>query len=135
MPDEVANGATRFCQTETSAQAQPESHTGTQSPSQTHGRICDKRAPSEQDLMDADPLRHLQQPAKAPSKNDGAIRACVQKTNHVNLVVTPAAASAISRMMEAVGGRYVGIFNARHQRNGPLRKGRFEAALLDTTDT
>jgi len=54
-------------------------------------------------------------------------------TNHLHLLVTPTSAGAISRMMQAVGRRYVGTFNARYQRTGILWEGRrFKAALVDT---
>ncbi len=39
---------------------------------------------------------------------------------------------AISRMIQAVGRRYVGSFNARYRRTGTLWEGRFKAALVDT---
>ena len=53
-------------------------------------------------------------------------------TNHVHLLVTPPTTGAISRMMQAVGRRYVGSFNARYRRTGTLWEGRFKAALADT---
>lgn len=51
-------------------------------------------------------------------------------TNHVHLLVTPHEAGAVSRMMQAIGRRYVACFNARYRRTGTLWEGRFKAALV-----
>lgn len=53
-------------------------------------------------------------------------------TNHVHLLVTPDAAGGVSRMMQAIGRRYVGAFNARYRRTGTLWEGRFKSALVDS---
>ena len=53
-------------------------------------------------------------------------------TNHVHLLVTPLVAGASSRMMQAIGRRYVGCFNARYRRTGTLWEGRFKSALVDS---
>ena len=81
---------------------------------------------------EADCLRYLQKLREASSRHDGAIHAYVLMTNHVHLLVTPNAIDAISRMMQAVGRRYVGSFNARYRRTRILWEGRFKAALVDT---
>lgn len=81
---------------------------------------------------ESDYLRYLQELREASAKHDCAIHAYVLMTNHVHLLVTPAATGAISRMMQAVGRRYVGSFNARYRRTGTLWEGRFKAALVDT---
>jgi putative transposase len=41
---------------------------------------------------------------------------------------------AVSRMMQAIGRRYVGCFNARYRRTGTLWEGRFKSALVDSDD-
>lgn len=51
--------------------------------------------------------------------------------DHFHLVVTPPSAPALSRMMQALGRRYVGWFNRRHARSGTLWEGRFRAAALE----
>ena len=61
-----------------------------------------------------------------------ALHAYVLMTNHAHLLVTPAERGAVSRMMQALGRRYVGRFNARYQRTGTLWEGRFKAALVDS---
>ena len=81
---------------------------------------------------ETDYLRYLQELREASSKHDCAIHAYVLMTNHVHLLITPATTGAISRMMQAVGRRYVGSFNARYRRTGTLWEGRFKAALVDT---
>ncbi|MDR7331066.1 REP-associated tyrosine transposase [Roseateles asaccharophilus] len=60
-----------------------------------------------------------------------AIHAYVLMDNHLHLLVTPPSAEALSRMMQSLGRRYVGWFNARHQRSGTLWEGRFRAGLIE----
>jgi putative transposase len=60
-----------------------------------------------------------------------AIHAYVLMDNHLHLLATPPAAEALSRMMQSLGRRYVGWFNARHQRTGTLWEGRFRAGLIE----
>jgi len=81
---------------------------------------------------ETDYLRYLQELREASANHDCAIHAYVLMTNYVHLLVTPATTGAISRMMQAVGRRYVGSFNARYRRTGTLWEGRFKAALVDT---
>ena len=76
--------------------------------------------------------QYLQELREASIKHACAIHAYVLMTNHVHLLATPAEPGAISRMMQAVGRRYVGSFNARYRRTGTLWEGRFKAALVDT---
>jgi putative transposase len=49
----------------------------------------------------------------------------------IRLLVTPPTAQALSRMMQDLGRRYVGAFNARHRRSGTLWDGRFRCAAVD----
>ncbi|MET0937424.1 MAG: transposase [Luteibacter sp.] len=60
------------------------------------------------------------------------VHAYVLMTNHVHLLVTPAASGAVSRMMQALGRRYVCYFNHIHARTGTLWEGRFKASMVDT---
>jgi len=53
-------------------------------------------------------------------------------TNHVHLLVTASNARAPSRMMQALGGRYVRYFNDRVERSGTLWEGRFRSSLIDS---
>jgi putative transposase len=73
---------------------------------------------------------YLQELTEASRKHGCLLHAYVLMTNHVHLLVTPAESGAISRMMQAVGRRYVACFNARYRRTGTLWEGRFKAALV-----
>lgn len=77
--------------------------------------------------------QYLQELRESAIKHGCAVHAYVLMTNHVHLLVTPTSAGSVSRMMQAVGRRYVGSFNARYRRTGTLWEGRFKAALVDTT--
>jgi putative transposase len=74
---------------------------------------------------------YLRELAAAAAKHACAIHAYVLMTNHVHLLATPHEPGAISRMMQAIGRRYVGRFNARYRRTGTLWEGRYKAALVD----
>jgi putative transposase len=76
--------------------------------------------------------QYLQELREAAAKHSCAVHAYVLMTNHVHLLVTPAESGAVSRMMQAIGRRYVGSFNSRYRRTGTLWEGRFKAALVDT---
>jgi putative transposase len=60
------------------------------------------------------------------------IHAYVLMSNHFHLLVTPQDEGSLSRMMQAVGRRYVQTFNAVHQRTGTLWEGRFRANPIQT---
>ncbi|WP_228883264.1 transposase [Paraburkholderia saeva] len=49
----------------------------------------------------------------------------------VHLVATPANETALSLTMQAIGRRYVAIYNARHDRSGPLWAGRYRATVIE----
>jgi putative transposase len=55
------------------------------------------------------------------------IHAYVLMTNHVHLLATGALEGSTSRMMHALGRRYVGYFNRRWKRTGTLYEGRFKS--------
>ena len=59
-----------------------------------------------------------------------AVHAWVFMTNHVHLLVTPATADGISRMMQHLGRHYVRYFNHAYGRTGTLCEGRFKACLV-----
>ena len=79
---------------------------------------------------DADYLHYRQELGEAALKHECAVHAYVLMTNHVHLLVTPQVPGASSRMMQAIGRRYVGCFNARYRRTGTLWEGRFKSALV-----
>jgi putative transposase len=51
--------------------------------------------------------------------------------SEVHLLVTPAGAEGLSRMMQALGRRHGARFNRRHGRAGTLWSGRFRASVVD----
>jgi putative transposase len=61
-----------------------------------------------------------------------AIHAYVLMDNHFHLLLTPQTANGLSRMMQAVGRRYVRYFNDRHGRSGTLWEGRYKSTLVET---
>jgi putative transposase len=81
---------------------------------------------------DADYLHYRQELGEAALKHGCALHAYVLMTNHVHLLLTPSEPGAVSRMMQAIGRRYVGSFNTRYRRTGTLWEGRFKAALVDS---
>lgn len=61
-----------------------------------------------------------------------AIHSYALMGNHLHLLVTPETQTALPRMMQAVGRRYVQAFNQRHRRTGTLWEGRYRSALVQT---
>ncbi len=60
------------------------------------------------------------------------IHAYVLMTNHVHLLLTPARADSLPRMMQSLGRRYVRYLNAARRRTGTLWEGRYRAAPIDS---
>ena len=72
-------------------------------------------------------LAALQEAARA---HGVAVHAYALLDNQVQLLLTPPTEAALSRMMQALGRRYVAAFNRRHGRSGTLWEGRFRAAVV-----
>ena len=81
---------------------------------------------------DADYQQYRQELGEAAPKHGCDVHAYVLMTNHVHLLVTPAEPGGASRMMQAIGRRYVACFNARYRRTGTLWEGRFKSVPVDT---
>lgn len=79
-----------------------------------------------------DYTRYLQDLRAAACKFECRVHAYVLMTNHVHLLVTPSAAGAVSRMMQAVGRRYVRYINDTLGRTGTLWEGRYKSSLVDS---
>ncbi|MEA2113980.1 MAG: transposase [Thermodesulfobacteriota bacterium] len=62
------------------------------------------------------------------------IHAWVMMTNHVHLLCTPHDEAGISKMMQAIGRRYVQYFNREYRRSGTLWEGRFKSCLVESED-
>jgi putative transposase len=52
--------------------------------------------------------------------------------NHVHLLVTPSSEGAVAALMQALGRRYVRLFNQMHGRSGTLWEGRYKSSLIDS---
>ena len=79
-----------------------------------------------------DCARYLRDLELAAVSQEVAIYAYVLMTNHVHLLVGADTPGAVSRMMQAVGRRYVRAFNTRHDRTGTLWEGRYKSCLVDS---
>jgi putative transposase len=82
-------------------------------------------------FSDLDRQHLLDTLAEASTQYRVAVHAYVLMDNHLHLLLTPPSADALSRMMQSVGRRYVGWFNARHRRTGTLWEGRFRAGIIE----
>jgi len=59
-----------------------------------------------------------------------AIHSYVLMSNHFHLLATPETAEGIPRMMQAVGRRYVRLFNQKQARTGTLWEGRYKSTII-----
>ena len=60
-----------------------------------------------------------------------AVHAYVLMDNHIHLLATPDGPDGVSRMMQALGRRYVRYFNDRYGRTGTLWEGRYKSTLIE----
>ena len=58
-----------------------------------------------------------------------AIHAYVLMTNHVHLLLTPAAADSAGQLMKRLGQRYVQYVNRTYRRSGTLWEGRYRSCI------
>lgn len=68
---------------------------------------------------------------EAAAAHDVALHACALLPSEVQLLATPAGAASLSRMMQALGRRYVSAYNRRHGCSGTLWDGRFRCAVIE----
>lgn len=68
--------------------------------------------------------------AEAVCAHQVALHAWALQDAAFHLVLTPAREGEASRLMQAVGRRYVAAFNRRHARSGTLWEGRFRSCLV-----
>lgn len=78
-----------------------------------------------------DRMRYLGDLAELAGESGVAVHAYVLMPNHVHLLATPRTAESLSRMMQALGRRYVRWFNDRYGRTGTLWEGRFRSAVIE----
>jgi putative transposase len=57
--------------------------------------------------------------------------AYVLMTNHVHLLLTPRAVSAIAQVMKLVGQRFTQYMNHTYRRTGSMWEGRYKASMID----
>ena len=81
---------------------------------------------------DSDCLVYLAHLRQLSEKYECALHAYCLMTNHVHLLLTPAAAEACTGLMRDLGQRYVQYFNGRHVRSGTLWEGRFRSCLVES---
>jgi len=79
----------------------------------------------------ADDYRRYLRDLNETARREGcAIHAYVLMTNHVHLLVTPPEVGCTSRMMQALGRRYVRHVNQTYRCTGTLWEGRYKAGLV-----
>jgi len=81
---------------------------------------------------EVDYIRYLQELLEASMRHGCQVHAYVLMTNHVHLLVTPGSTGGVSKMLQAVGRRYVRYVNDSSARTGTLWEGRFKASLVDS---
>lgn len=77
-----------------------------------------------------DYIRYLQDLREITKREGCAVHAYVLMTNHVHLLLTPREPGQVSRVMQALGRRYVRYINDRYHRTGTLWEGRYKACLV-----
>lgn len=81
-------------------------------------------------FRDIDHQRYLQDLREITFAHECRVHAYVLMTNHVHLLMTPASAGAISRVMQCLGRRYVRYINDAYGRTGTLWEGRYKSHLV-----
>ena len=79
----------------------------------------------------ADRLAFLAALKEAAVAEQVQIHAFALLDNEVHLLATPASAAGLSRMMQALGRRYVSAYRRRHGGSGTLWAGRFRCAVVE----
>jgi putative transposase len=83
-------------------------------------------------FTDGDRIRYLDELREICLKSGCRVHAYVLMTNHVHLLLTPAATGQVSWTLQALGRRYVRYVNDRYGRTGTLWEGRFKSCLVDS---
>ncbi len=85
-------------------------------------------------FSDADRAEYLLWLGRYAARFSVAIHAWVLMGNHVHLLVTPPSPGHASRLMQALGRRYVRYVNEARDRTGTLWEGRFRACAVHAED-
>ncbi|NOT20257.1 MAG: transposase [Sideroxydans sp.] len=72
--------------------------------------------------------------SEALRKEHCALHAYALMTNHVHLLITPADAAAIPKLIIALGRRYVQYINVTYRRTGTLWDSRYKSSLIQAED-
>ena len=67
---------------------------------------------------------------EALKREGGVLHAYALMTNHVHLLLTPAKAEAVPRIIIALGRRYVQYINTSYRRTGTLWDSRYKSSLI-----
>lgn len=79
---------------------------------------------------DQDRSRFIDALRESARQQQAAIHAYALLDDETWLLATPADATALGRLVQGLGRRYVAAFNRRHGRSGALWAGRFHAAVV-----
>ena len=98
-----------------------------------HAHYVIQRGHSGQPVFvdDADCQQFLAALHEAAAAERVQLHAYALLDSEVHLLATPETAPALSRMMQALGRRYVSAYNRRHGRSGTLWDGRFRCAVVE----
>jgi putative transposase len=80
---------------------------------------------------DADRAAYLAALREAAATEHVQVHAYALLPTEVQLLATPAGPAALSRLMQALGRRYVASHNRRHDRGGTLWDGRFRCGVVE----
>jgi putative transposase len=99
-------------------------------PGQTHHLV--QRGHNGQPVFVGDEDRRLYLAALQDALRSQAVvlHAYALLDNEVQMLLQPPSEQALSRMMQALGRRYVALFNRRHGRSGTIWAGRFRAGVV-----
>ncbi len=94
--------------------------------------VVQRAAPGRTVFADDDDYRHfVALLADAVREHGVALHAYALVPDEVRLLATPPDAASLSRLVQAIGRRYVPFVNRRGGRDGPLWRGRFRSTLID----
>jgi len=85
-------------------------------------------------FSDADYKAYLKWLEEGARRHGCSIHAYVLMTNHVHLLITPAAQDSISRLIQYVGRHYVTYVNHCYGKSGTLWEGRHKGCVVSTDD-
>jgi putative transposase len=83
-------------------------------------------------LRDGDYMLYLYWLRELSKKHGCKVHAYCLMTNHVHILLTPAAGDACGSLMRDLGQRYVQHFNRAHGRTGTLWEGRFRSCVAES---